>query len=283
MDLKLGFQYGLASDKRLGRGGVDSMETGGTILLGIVQGLTEFLPVSSSGHLVLFQNLLGMSEPELLLDISLHLGTLLAICLYFRSDLRKMGADLLRFDFETPHARLVLWVLVGSIPTGIIGVVFKTPLERVFGSLTMVGVMLVATGFIVGCSRLIPKDYGTRTQVGLLAALAVGTAQGLAIMPGISRSGATIVCALLCRLDRELAARFSFLLSIPAILGALLLHLNQSALQKVGLVPLFVGFGTSTLVGILALKFLMGMVRKGHLYYFAPYCWALGLVIVFIN
>jgi len=232
---------------------------------------------------VLFQNLLGMSEPELLLDISLHLGTLLAICLYFRSDLKKMGTDLLRFDFETPHARLVLWVLVGSIPTGIIGIAFKTPLEKIFGSLTMVGIMLVATGFIVGCSRFIPKDYGIRTQVGLLAALAVGTAQGLAIMPGISRSGATIVCALLCRLDRELAARFSFLLSIPAILGALLLHLNQSALQNVGLIPLFVGFGTSALVGILALKFLMGMVRKGHLYYFAPYCWALGLVIVFIN
>ncbi|MEE9418623.1 MAG: undecaprenyl-diphosphate phosphatase [Desulfatiglandaceae bacterium] len=256
------------------------METIETIFLGIVQGLTEFLPVSSSGHLVIFQNLFGMSEPELLLDISLHLGTLLAVCLYFRSDLKKMGTDLLRFDFETPHARLVLWVLVGSIPTGLIGIVFKTPLEKLFGSLTLVGVMLVATGFIVGCTRLLQGSYGNRMQIGLLTALAVGVAQGLAIMPGISRSGATIVCALFCRLDRELAARFSFLLSIPAITGALLLHLDQSALEKVGFVPLFLGFAASTLVGVFALKFLMGMVKKGHLYYFAPYCWALGLVIV---
>ena len=259
------------------------METIETIFLGIVQGLTEFLPVSSSGHLVIFQNLLGFSEPELLLDISLHLGTLLAVCFYFRSDLKKMVTDLLRRDFESPHAKLFLWVLVGSVPTGIIGLVFKIPIEKVFGSLTLVGVMLIATGFIVGCTRLLQGGHGNRMQIGLLAALAVGTAQGLAIMPGISRSGATIVCALFLRLDRELAARFSFLLSIPAITGALLLHLDQSALEKVGFVPLFLGFTASAFVGVFALKFLMGMVKKGHLYYFAPYCWALGLVIILVR
>jgi undecaprenyl-diphosphatase len=257
------------------------MKSAETILLGIVQGLTEFLPVSSSGHLVLFQNLLGFSEPELLLDISLHMGTLLAVCLYFLPDLKKMGTALLQFDLANPHARLLLWVLAGSVPTGIIGIGFKAPLERAFGSLTMVGAMLIATGFILASSRLLSKDYGNRAQVGLLRALAVGTAQGLAILPGISRSGTTITCGLFCRLDRELAARFSFLLSIPAIIGALLIHLDQVSLENIGLVPLFTGFGTSTLVGVLALRFLMGIVRKGHLYYFAPYCWALGLLVIF--
>ncbi len=257
------------------------MKAADTILLGIVQGLTEFLPVSSSGHLVLFQNLLGFSEPELLLDISMHMGTLLAVCLYFLPDLKKMGTALLKFDLADPHARLLLWVVVGSVPTGIIGVVFKAPLERAFGSLTMVGAMLIATGLILASSRLLSKDYGNRAKIGPLTALAVGTAQGLAIVPGISRSGATITCGLFCRLDRELAARFSFLLSIPAIIGALLTHLDQVSLEKIGLVPLFIGFGTSTVVGVLALRFLMHIVRKGHLYYFAPYCWALGLLVIF--
>lgn len=251
-----------------------------TILLGIIQGLTEFLPVSSSGHLVIFQNMLGLREPELLLDCSLHFGTLLAVCLYFRSDLKRMVGELLKRDFEKTHARLALWVVTGSIPTALIGLVFKAPLERLFASISMVGKMLILTGFIVGLTRLIPKQYTSRKWVGFFSALAVGAAQGLAIIPGISRSGATIVCALLLGIDRELAGRFSFLLSIPAIIGALVIQLNISELERTGLVPLLLGFGTSALVGILALKVLMGIVRKGHLYYFAPYCWVLGCVVI---
>lgn len=254
-----------------------------TIFLGIIQGLTEFLPVSSSGHLVFFQNILGFKEPELLLDCSLHVGTLLAVCIYFKSDLKKIISETWRFDFKKPHANLGLWVVVGSIPTGIIGLIFKTPLERFFGSVIMVGLMLVATGVIVSLTKMIPKGYGSRIQVGVLAALAVGTAQGLAIIPGISRSGATIVCGLLLGLDRELAARFSFLLSIPAIIGAVAIQWNIEALQRVGLVPLLFGFSASALVGLMALKLLMSMVRRGHLYYFAPYCWAVGLFIIFTN
>ena len=266
------------------------MNTLETFFLGIVQGLTEFLPISSSGHLVLFQNMLGFKEPQLLLDCSLHIGTLLAVCLYFRSDLKKMAAEIWQYAALALKGRsqsgevdlkndnnFFLWILVGSVPTGIIGLVFKTPLERAFGSVSMVGMMLITTGIIVAATRLIPKGYGTQKQVGLLVALAVGTAQGLAIIPGISRSGATIVCGLLLGLEREAAARFSFLLSIPAIIGALAIQLNAEALGKVGFVPLLFGFGSSALVGLLALKLLMGMVKKGHLYYFAPYCWAVGL------
>ena len=259
-----------------------------TIFLGIIQGLSEFLPVSSSGHLVIFKNLLGFKEPELLLDVSLHLGTLLAVCIYFRSDLKKMaeeiweiatpGADH-RFKLK-PHASLALMVVVGSIPTALIGIIFKTPLERVFGSVTTVGVMLVITGIIVGSARLIPKAHEKLTQVGPLIALAIGTAQGLAIMPGISRSGSTIVCALLLGLNRELAGRFSFLLSIPAIIGAVVLQFDVEAIARVGVVPLILGFASSALVGFMALKVLMRMVMKGHFYYFAPYCWAVGIFTV---
>ncbi|MBT3257965.1 MAG: undecaprenyl-diphosphate phosphatase [Deltaproteobacteria bacterium] len=256
-----------------------------TIFLGIIQGLAEFLPVSSSGHLVIFKNLLGFKEPELLLDVSLHLGTLLAVCIYFRSDLKKMveeiweiaapGADH-RFRLK-PHASLALMVVVGSIPTALIGIIFKTPLERVFGSVTTVGVMLVITGIIVGSTKLIPKAHEKLTQVGPLIALAIGTAQGLAIMPGISRSGSTIVCALLLGLNRELAGRFSFLLSIPAIIGAVVLQFDMEAITRVGVVPLILGFASSALVGFVALTLLMGIVKKGHFYYFAPYCWAVGI------
>ena len=254
-----------------------------TSILGIIQGLTEFLPVSSSGHLVLFQNLLGFKEPALLLDCSLHLGTLLAVCVYFRNDLKKIATEIWKGDLKTPHASLALWVVVGSVPTAVIGLAFKTPLERLFGSVTIVGAMLLATGIIVALTRMIPEGHGTRTRVGLLAALAVGTAQGLAIIPGISRSGATIVCALLFGLNRDLAGRFSFLLSIPAIIGALAIQIDIGALERVGLVPLAFGFFSSAVVGLLALKLLMGIVRKGHLYYFAPYCWAIGLVVVFAS
>ena len=251
-----------------------------TTILGIIQGLTEFLPVSSSGHLVLFQNLLGFKEPELLLDCSLHLGTLLAVLIYFRNDLKKIATEIWKGDLKSPHASLALWIVVGSIPTAVIGLVFKTPLERLFGSVTIVGFMLIATGMIVGLTRMIPEGYGARTRVGILVALTVGTAQGLAIIPGISRSGATIVCALLFGLNRDLAGRFSFLLSIPAIIGALAIQIDLDSLERVGLVPLGFGFFSSAIVGLLSLKLLMGIVRKGHLYYFAPYCWAIGLVVV---
>ena len=257
------------------------------IFLGIIQGLTEFLPISSSGHLVLFQNLLGFKEPDLLLDISLHLGTLLAVCLYLRSDIKMMVTEIWLRDFKGAHASLAWWVLVGTIPTAIIGLVFREPLEKFYGSITVVGMMLIVTGIILiatgtllAVTRFISKEYGTRTQAGVMTALTVGTVQGLAIIPGISRSGSTIVCGLLFGLKRGLAGKFSFLLSIPAIAGALVLHLSAEAIIRTGIVPLLTGFGASALYGFLALKFFMNMVRKGRLHYFAPYCWAVGLLVI---
>jgi len=264
-----------------------------SIFLGIVQGLTEFLPVSSSGHLVLFQNLLGFGEPELLLDCSLHLGTLLAVCIYLRSELKLMLFEIWKFLIDLikvggikrpldgkPHAFLAIMVLMGTLPTLLIGILFRSSIENLFGSVTAVGIMLLFTGFILAITKLIPGGYGKRNEVALVVALAIGTAQGLALVPGISRSGVTIVCGLVCGLKRDTAARFSFLLAIPAIIGATLVQLNAEAIGQVGLLSLTTGFIAAALVGLIALKILMGVVRKGKLFYFAFYCWALGLFII---
>ncbi|MBW2027960.1 MAG: undecaprenyl-diphosphate phosphatase [Deltaproteobacteria bacterium] len=266
------------------------------VFLGIVQGLTEFLPISSSGHLVLFQDLLGLKEPALLLDCALHLGTLVSILAYFRSDIAGMFSE--TWDFskgiingqkglteinDCPRAALTLWVVIGIIPTALIGLFFRGPIEMLFGSTSLVSMALVITGFVVGVTRLVPEDYGKKKRVGLIPSLLIGTAQGLALIPGISRSGTTIVCGLLLGMDRELAARFSFLLAIPAIVGALGLQLRVGGLGNEDVHVLIIGFVTSALTGLLALKVLISVIRRGRLYYFAPYCWALGLGVLLMK
>ncbi|MBW2066405.1 MAG: undecaprenyl-diphosphate phosphatase [Deltaproteobacteria bacterium] len=266
------------------------------ILLGIIQGLTEFLPISSSGHLVLFQDLLGFKEPALLLDTALHLGTLVSILVFFRSDIRSMFSETWSFSRgmvagdvrpaeinEYPSAALTLWMVIGTIPTALMGLSFRGPIEALFGSTTLVGTALIFTGLAIGISRLIPAGYGEKTDVGLFRSLLVGLAQGLALVPGISRSGTTIVCGLLLKMDRELAARFSFLLAIPAVIGALGLQIKVGGLGNEPVSVLLMGFLASTLTGLLALKLLLRIVKKGRLYYFAPYCWALGLAVLLVK
>ncbi len=251
-----------------------------TLLLGVVQGLTEFLPVSSSGHLVVFQHLLGFGEPELLLDTTLHLGTLVAVFIYFRADIARMLREVWPPRAAALRASLLGWVLAGSVPTAFIGLAFREPLEKAFASTEAVGGLLMVTGLIVAATRLIPQGHGSRDRVGLLTALAIGTAQGVAILPGISRSGTTIACGLLLGLQRELAGRFSFLLAIPAMAGAMVLQLDTAELSRVGPGPLIVGFTSAALTGLLALRWLMRLLRRGALFYFAPYCWLLGLTVL---
>jgi len=278
-----------------------------TVLLGIIQGLTEFLPVSSSGHLVIFQHLIGLKNPELLLDISLHIGTLLAIFIFFRSDIRAMitegGAFLGNVLWrrkpapvplkgmngrrgetrQLPYAALSLWVLVSIIPTALIGILFNRLFHEMFGSTLVVGIMLMVTGTILGASRLIPDKAIKKRSIGLVTALAVGLAQGVAITPGISRSGATIVCGLLCGLDRELAGRFSFLISIPAIIGALVMQFDMTEIGEIGYAPFMTGIVISFVTGLIALKITMNYVRKGKLHYFSPYCFLAGIVALLIK
>lgn len=271
------------------------MDTISSLFLGVIQGLTEFLPVSSSGHLVFFQNLLGFTEPEIIFDVALHLGTLLAVFIFFRSDLKEIMLETMSFlsDYfnkktslssikERPHVLLACWVVIGTIPTVIIGFTFKDSLEALFGKLSWVGIMLIVTGLILTITRFIPAGRMKRKNVGLLTSIAIGTAQGMAIIPGISRSGSTIVCGMLLGIDRELAARFSFLLSIPAIMGAMVLQLASHDLGSIDIYPMVIGFFSAAITGFFALKVLMKMVKKGNLYWFAPYCWALGLTVLFI-
>lgn len=263
------------------------------IFLGVVQGLTEFLPISSSGHLILFQTFFGLKGPQLMFDIFLHMGTLVAVCIFFRSDLMGMIADTWRFSVEIfegrerftsinrrPNVMLSLWIITATIPTALIGLFFRSPLEALFGDVQRVGVMMICTGLILTVTIFISAGYARRRDVGLLSSLAVGVAQGLAIIPGISRSGTTIVCGMACGMERELSARFSFLLSIPAIIGAMILQLNFEGLRGSDIFPLLLGLVTSAISGFFALKILMGAVRRGRLFYFAPYCWLVGLLII---
>jgi undecaprenyl-diphosphatase len=265
------------------------------IFLGIIQGLTEFLPISSSGHLVILQGQLGIHEAEILFDVTLHLGTLLAVIVFFRQDLREMITETAKFICEwlskkesfssireRPHVLLTAWVITGTLPTVVIGLVIKDYLEGLFGEPGRAGWMLIITGLILFLTRIIPSGHMKSDRVGLLRSLAVGLAQGMAIIPGISRSGSTIVCGMFCGLKRELAGRFSFLLSIPAIFGAMILQLASYESGSIAPAPMLLGFFSAALTGFFALKILMKIVKKGNLAWFAPYCWILGLIVIFI-
>jgi undecaprenyl-diphosphatase len=266
------------------------------VLLGVVQGLTEFLPISSSGHLVLFQNLLGFRAPELLLDASLHAGTLLAVCVFFRKDLVRMASEALVIvsllfkggsrraeTLDTARDSLVVWVVLGNIPTALIGLLFREELEGLFASVRVVGVMLLATGVLLALTALPGSSKGRLAMPTVWVALAVGIAQGLAIIPGISRSGATIACGLLLGMERDLASRYSFLLSLPAIAGALLLQAADGGGGTAGPGAILLGGFSAALVGLAALKLLVSMVRRGRLAWFAPYCWAAGAAVLFVS
>ena len=267
------------------------METYQGVVLGILQGLTEFLPVSSSGHLVLGQHLFGITEPALSFDISLHMGTLAAVFLIFFPEIRAMAAALVRLAGpggslgqrlgQDPDLRLIGLILAGSVPTAVLGMVFKKYAMGVCASVPLVGVMLIVTGTLLWLTRKAgPGGAAGPGSISFTSALWIGLIQGMAVLPGISRSGSTISMALFLGVERETAGRFSFLLSLPAILGAEVLSLKES-LETTGLAlgPATVwGTLAAFVTGYLALAALMRIVKKGGLHLFAPYCWAAGAV-----
>ena len=257
--------------------------------LGILQGLTEFLPVSSSGHLVLAQHLLGFRESQLFFDVAVHVGTLMAVFLVFRNDLHEMVKGCLRFLKGTrpsstsndttaldDGAKMFLLILVGSVPAALIGWLFRDVVERLFTSPMVVGLGLWTTGLFLLWSRWSRKRSKDLRTPMFLQALVVGLAQAVAISPGLSRSGMTITTGLLLGLGPELAFRFSFLLSIPAILGALTLEMYQASTAHPGWQALAAGFFSAFLVGWAALRALQALVGRGKLFYFAPYCFLVG-------
>ncbi|NOZ24017.1 MAG: undecaprenyl-diphosphatase UppP [Planctomycetes bacterium] len=254
-----------------------------TIFLAIVQGLTEFLPVSSSGHLVIFEHALHVKRPGLILEVALHLGTLLAIVVVYRREIwgiiRGFFVLIARRNWrENVSGRFAVAIVVGSVPTAAIGLVFKAALERMFESLTVVGIALVVTALALGLTRYAKEKNRDAGDVGLLQAVLIGIAQGIAIIPGISRSGSTISCGLLFGVNRETAARYSFLLSIPAILGATVLEARDAAAQQMNWLPVILGAIVSFGVGYLALRLLLRFVKRGKLHLFAWYCLPVGLL-----
>ena len=267
------------------------------VLLGLVQGLTEFLPVSSSGHLVLFQHILGWTEPELLFDISMHVGTLVAVIVVFFKDLvlllktviklpglLRTTGGLKRLLAANADVRLIALIVVGSVPTAILGGLFAGVAEQLFSNVRLVGATLLITGTFLWLTRLPKGQRCSISGMGWLHGLLIGLAQGLAITPGISRSGATIAVALFLGIDRQTAFRFSFLLSIPAILGAFVLGMDAEAFTgnvPVGLI--LIGSLSAAVVGFIALKVLSRIVISGWFYCFAPYCWLVGIIALVLS
>lgn len=249
------------------------------IILGTVQGLTEFLPVSSSGHLVIGQHLFGLTEPELLFDVAVHIGTLLAVFIYFRREIAAIVVAVCKWPFTrelTPETRLGFMIVAGSIPTAVIGLLLEKKAEILFSSLVLVGAMLIGTGVWMWFTRRIPLSHGNK-ELSLTRTLLIGTVQGLAVIPGISRSGSTIAAGLYLGLSRETAARYSFLLSMPAILGAALISMREfTGTGTASLPSVLAGSIAAAVIGYGALAFLVYIVKKGSLYLFAPYCWAAG-------
>jgi len=257
------------------------------VLLGVIQGLTEFLPVSSSGHLVLFQKIFGIEEPALLFDTMLHVGTLAAVFIVLWADiwaiLRKLNQP------------LTVYLIIATIPAVIFALVFRKPLEKAFETGQFLGLCFLFTSALLVMAELLSKraaqgNLKKAGEMNWLDALVIGILQGIAIIPGVSRSGATLSGALSRRLERDFAARFSFLLSIPAILGAAVFQLKDLVKGgKAAGLPVSGGIGTAAIiagtlsaaiVGFFAVRLMLKIVRERSLWGFAIYTGVLGLLVL---
>ena len=249
-----------------------------SILLGAVQGLTEFIPVSSSGHLVIFQQFLGITQESMTFDIFVHMGTFFAVLIAFRKDILNI--------LSKPFSKLTYLIVVGCIPAGLAGFLLKPYLKQAFESLMVVGLGLMLTGFLLVISEYFSKrSFGLKTELetSYKDAVFIGVLQAIAIIPGISRSGATISAGLLAGLEREFVARYSFLLSLPVILGAGLAEIKEvlaEGINQAMIIPYIIGPITAFFTGLLAIKLVLDFIRKGRLTIFAYYCWAVSLLVL---
>lgn len=251
------------------------------LILGLVQGLTEFLPVSSSGHLEMGKAILQIEAKEnLTFSIVVHGATVLSILVVFYRDIRDLLLRSFRFEYNESSSYL-LKLLLSIVPVGIVGILFKDQVESFFtGDLVFVGSMLLVTAMILLITNFVPS--GGR-RISYLDALIIGIAQAIAVLPGISRSGATISTALILGNKRDEAARFSFLMVILPIVAANMLDLmdmEPAGPGEIGWAPLFTGFVAAFVSGLLACKWMLSIVRKGKLLYFGIYCLVIGIVAI---
>lgn len=246
------------------------------LILAIIQGITEWLPISSSGHLVAAQECLLREQPPLIFYVALHIGTLCVVLAMFWRELLEIAKALVRLDFKAEEGRLALFIVVGSIPTGLIGYFFHDIFKSFFYNVLAVGIALVINGSFL----FVSERRGSGRKLGYLDSLLIGIAQGVAIIPGISRSGLTITAGLLRRVEKETAFRYSFLLSIPAVVGATITESVDLVTLDTDISAVFLGVVVSMIVGYVSLKLLKKLVMRGKFHLFAYYCWMAGIVII---
>jgi len=260
------------------------------VILGIVQGITEPLPVSSSAHLVIIPSLIpGFGQPSVAFDVLLHLGTLVAVVFFLKREIAELIASFLPEKVPTAGARrtdageraanrrLVLWIVIATFLTGAIGILFRERIERLFESAETTACMLLITGVLLFLSDRVKKNHRNTAEMNLADGIILGLVQAAALIPGISRSGSTITFGIFRGLERKTAATFSFLISIPAIAGAVLLKAAYLIRLPAGDFPaLGAGFLAAAVAGFLSLKLLFAMINKIGLAPFAWYCWCFG-------
>ena len=253
------------------------------IILGLVQGASEFVPISSSGHLVLVPWLLGWPPPGLVFDTMVHWGTLVAVLAYFWRDFMALasawGRSLASRNLSEPEARIAWLIIVGTLPAALMGYVGEDFFESLFAAPAWAAGLLLVTGLILALSEWMGERRKEPHQLAFLDSILIGIAQGCAIAPGISRSGATIAAGLFRGLKREAAARYSFILATPIIFGAGLLQLLDLFKMEnatAHLPALILGFLAAALSGYLCIRFLLSYLQRGKLYVFAIYCWLAG-------
>ena len=264
-------------------------------ILGLVQGLAEFLPISSSGHLALLQQWFGIEEDNVLLfAVLLHVGTLISVFIVYWKDIWELIKELcltvkdlvtgkgLRLE-ERPIRKLGVMIIVATIPTGIIGLLFNDFFDSLYNSVIPIGIGLIITGVLLVVAERTGRSNRGINQMNYRNALFVGTIQGIAICPGISRSGSTLFGSLLCNLDRACAVKFVFLISIPSILGSAILEAPaaiESGIQMADIGPIIVGMAVAAISGLVAIKTMIKIISDKKLSYFSYYVWILGAIVV---
>lgn len=265
------------------------------IILGLVQGLAEFLPISSSGHLALLQQWFDIDENKVLLfAVLLHVGTLISVFIVYWKDIWELIVELcltikdlltgkgLRLE-ERPVRKLGVMIIVATIPTAIIGILFNDLFDKLYTSVLPIGIGLIITGFLLVLAERTGNSNRGIDKMNFRNALFIGTVQGIAICPGISRSGSTLFGSLICNLDRKFAVKFVFLISIPSILGSAIMETPEAikaGFDMAQLGPVLVGMAVAAVSGLIAIKTMIKIVSDKKLSYFSYYVWALGAAVV---
>ena len=245
------------------------------VLLGIIQGITEFLPISSSGHLVLAQSLMNIQVRGIMLEVVLHLGTLMSIFIYYRHDLKSLVQN--AFNGISEERKYIFYLIIATCPIICTGLFFKEFIESSFKSPQIVIPMLIITGLVLASTYFV-NDRSVK-QLSLFIVFCVGIAQACALMPGISRSGITISIAMLMGIQRHQAAKFAFFMAIPALLGAGFIEIiNIDNSSKIEVFPLIIGFFSAALTGYLVIEWLLTIISKGRFYLFSLYCFTIAII-----